>query len=91
MKDKNILETDAVCTCEKCLDLSKRRLDDARNKWNNGERKIVVNNWDTGEDYAADVFISEFKVSTNGNGTASILGGVMDFLEIDKVDIKVTY
>lgn len=88
---------DYGCTCSTCLAKTKLVLQDARDRWNNGEREIIFKPYHYTcsdgccDDYGTKVFVNGFDINCNGDDAVSVLAGIMEFLEVDNVEIDYDY
>lgn len=89
---------DQGCGCHHCRESTKKQLEDARENWKNGERKIVfrsfVHNCAEGccTDYGVAVYINGFEVlSHNGEDVDYVVEALMEFLEVDNVSVEYEY
>lgn len=85
------------CTCPTCLERTKQTLQIARDRWKNGERYIVFEPYHYTcsdgccDDYGTKVFVNGFDINCNGDDAVSVLAGIMEFLEVDNVEIDYDY
>ena len=85
---------DQYCTCPTCLERTKQALQNARSRWKNNERNIVFKpyHYTCGDgccdDYGTIAFINEFQITDDGENIESVISNIMEFLEIDNVDIN---
>jgi hypothetical protein len=81
------------CTCDSCLEATKQCLQEARERWKNGDRHILFEpyHYECGEgccsDWGTRVFINGFKITSDGDNTESAVEALMEFLEFDGVNI----
>lgn len=85
---------DQGCTCPTCLERTKQALQDARYRWKSGERNIVFNPYHYScsdgccDDYGTKVIVNGFQITDDGENIESVISNIMEFLEIDNVDIN---
>ncbi len=85
------------CTCERCFNQILKELEIARSEWNNGVRNIVFKAYEyycadkCCFSYGTDVYVNGFNVSCNGEDPEMILEALMEFLEIEGVNIDLEF
>lgn len=85
----NILEQG--CTCESCMKITKQNLQNAKEKWDSGEREISFKNYHYTrsdgccDEYGTNVFINGFDLNCNGEDAGSVIINLMEFLNIENV------
>lgn len=88
---------DQGCTCETCLEGTKKRLTVAREKWNNGERDILFESYchECGDgccsEYGTDVSVNGFNLNCNGEDAFDTLQNIMEFLDFKNVNFESKY
>lgn len=85
------------CTCPYCLNLQQESLEQAREKWANGERSIVFKSYHYTcadgccDDYGTTVSINNYQLAVDGNDTESTVRSIMAFLDIVGVKTEWQY
>jgi hypothetical protein len=85
---------DGGCGCKSCMALRTQSLHDARRKWKEGIREIIFKPWhyEYGDgccsDWGTHVYINGFQAWIDGESVESVIEGLMEFLEIDNVQIS---
>lgn len=85
------------CTCNSCLENTKSLLDEAREQWNSGIRNIVFKpyHYSCGDgccdNYGTNVYVNGFNLDCDGENAESVAERLMEFLEIDGVNIDFEY
>lgn len=88
---------DQGCTCDHCLNLTKQKLQAARDKWKEGKREIVFKHWHSScgdgccDNYGTNVYVNGFDLSCNGEDEEQIIASLMEFLNIDNVSVESVY
>ncbi len=88
---------DQGCQCKTCSEILKKDLQEARNEWNNGKRKIIFRSYNHTcsdsccSDYGTDVLINGFRVNCDADNTEYVIAAVLEFLEIEDVIVEGEY
>lgn len=84
---------DQGCTCASCSTNALQNLKAAREKWNNSEREITFRpyHYECGDgccsEYGTNVYVNGFQLTRDGENAESVVSSLMEFLEIENVDI----
>lgn len=82
------------CQCEKCFKITRDQLQDARTDWKCGKREVIFEAYHHScsdgccDDFGTRVYINGFNLGDVGDDTESFLEALMEFLEIDGVDVR---
>ena len=85
---------DQGCQCEKCREITKLELIEAREGWLSGNREIVFKPYhrECGDgccdDYGTDVYVNGFNLNCDGSSAECVVEALMEFLEFDNVVIE---
>ncbi len=85
------------CTCPYCLNLQQESLEQAREKWERGERNVAFKSYhytcEDGccDDYGTTVCINGYQLAVDGNDTESTIKAFAAFLNIDGVKTELEY
>lgn len=88
---------DKGCTCTSCMEIRKQNLKEARDKWNNGDRNILFQpyHYECGDgccdEYGTNVYVNGFNLNCSGDDAESVVGSLIEFLNIDNVIIDYEY
>ena len=88
---------DKGCNCNYCLEITKQSLKKARDKWNNGERNIILEHYHYTcsdgccDDYGVNIIVNGFELGCDGENVENVLNGILEFLEFGNVSINTIY
>jgi hypothetical protein len=88
---------DQGCTCVSCSKIILKELQESKEKWNNNERNIVFESYhhECGDGccdyYGRNVYVNGFNINCDGENSESVVESLMEFLEIDNVNIEYKY
>lgn len=89
---------DYGCTCDRCMKATLQNLQEARGKWNNGEREILFKSYHYScgdgccDDWGKNVYVNGFELlGCDGEDTESVIASLMEFLNIDNVNVDYEY
>lgn len=79
------------CQCHFCSKKTNNQLTDARDRWNNGEREVVFQDYNYEDIYGTDVFVNGFNLNCDGANIESVIERIMEFLDVKNVSIRTEY